>query len=160
MSQFLVGFATTFTLGPLFLYGLGLALPKGPAAFISFLAAYSTTANLGSLGAFSLVSSYETLREKAHSHQLVEYVVSSHPPVVTRLTEASHLYSAVTADPTLRATAGAALLDDEITRESSVLAYIDVFQAIALLAALTAAFLLALILWRRYRASRAAALSA
>ena len=153
-SQFLVGFATTFTLGPLFLYGLRLALPKGSTAFISFLAVYGITANLGSLGAFSLVSTYETLREKAYSHYLVEYVIPSRPLVAARLTQSIQLYSSVTTDPTRRASEAAALLDEQVRRESSVLAYIDVFQAIALLATLTSASLLALILWRRFRASQ------
>jgi MFS family permease len=154
-SQFLVGFAVTFTMGPLFLYGLRLALPKGEAAFISFLAVFSITANLGGLAASSLMTTYETLREKTYSHYLSEYVTPSDPSVVTGLAKSSHPFRAVTADTSLRVTAGATQLGERVTRESTVLAYIDVFQAIALVTVLTAASLVGLILWRRYSASAA-----
>jgi hypothetical protein len=154
LSQALVGFAATFVLGPLFLFGLLQALPKGEAAFISFLAAYSITANLGSLGAVAAVGTYETFREKSHSHDLVEYVVPSNPQVATRLQESNGVYAAMTIDPTLQQAEGAALLTQKVTSESTVLAYIDVFQVIAGLAAITVLSLLGQTLWRRYRVSR------
>jgi MFS family permease len=157
LSQPLVGFAASFVLGPLFLFGLLQALPKGEAAFISFLAAYSITANLGSLGAVSAVGTYETFREKSHSHDLVEYVVPSDPQVATRMQDSNQVYAPLTIDPTLQQAEGSALLTQTVTSESTVLAYIDVFQVIAGLAAVTAASLLGLTLWRRYRAWRTAA---
>jgi hypothetical protein len=156
VTQFLVGFATTFTMGPLFLYGLRLALPKGESAFITLLAVYSTIANLGTLGALSLVGSYETLREKVHSHYLVEDVRPSNPLVARFLLASDNVYSPTTPDPTLRGAEGAVQVGGQVSRESTILAYNDVFQAIAALAALTSAAMAALILSRVYRTRRGA----
>jgi hypothetical protein len=154
LSQALVGFGGTFVLGPLFLFGLRQALPKGEAAFISFLAVYSITANLGSLGAISAVGTYEIFREKSHSHDLVEHVVPSDPQVATRLWDSNQVYAPMTIDPTLQQAEGTALLTQRVTSESTVLAYIDLFQVIAGLAAVTAVSLFGQTLWHRHRASR------
>ena len=154
LTQSLVGFATTFTMGPLFLYGLRLALPQGPAAFISFLAVFSIIANLGSLGANSVIGSYETIREKAYSHSLVEHVVPTDPVVASRLQDSSRVYAPLTIDPSLGPAEGNALLGEDVSRESTVLAFNDVFYLICLVTALTGAWLLALIVWRHYHLVR------
>jgi MFS family permease len=150
MSQSLLGFAATFTMGPLFLYGLRLSLPQGAAAFISFLAVFSMTANLGALGANSLIGSYQTIREKAYSHTLIEHVVPTNPLVANRLQESSQAYAPLSIDRSLGRAQGAASLGQDATRESSVLAYNDVFRLIGIIAASTAVYLLLLIAWRRY----------
>jgi MFS family permease len=149
-SQELVGFAITFGQGALFLFGLLQAVPKGEAGFISFLAVFSMTANIGALGAGSLVGTYETLREKAHSHSLVEHVVPTDPQVAMRMLDSNSVYGSLTSDAVLRQAAGGTVLSGNVTRESTILAYIDVFQMIAALTALTALYLIALIQWRRY----------
>lgn len=152
-SQALLSFSITFTMGPVFIYGVRLALPVGPSAFISFLAVYSITANLGSLGANSLVGSYEILREKAYSHNLVQHVVSIDPQVTSRQQSSGEVYAPLTIDPVLRQAEGSALLGQQTTHESTVLAYLDVFRLISLVAAITAACLAGLIAWRRYHIS-------
>ena len=149
MSQSLLGFAATFTMGPLFLYGLRLSLPQGAAAFISLLAVFSMIANLGALGANSLIGSYQTIREKAYSHTLIEHVVPTNPLVANRLQESSQAYAPLTIDRSLGRAQGAASLGQDATRESSVLAYNDVFRLIGIIAASTAVYLLLLIAWRR-----------
>jgi MFS family permease len=153
-TQALMGFATAFTMGPLFLYGLRIALPLGPSAFISFLAVFSITANLGSLGASSLVGTYEIFREKAYSHNLVEHVVPTDPQVIGRLQASDQVYGPLTIDPVLRRAEGNVLLGQDATHEATILAYLDVFHLICLVAGLTAACMLGLIVWRHYRVSQ------
>ena len=150
LSQALLGFSVTFTMGPIFLYGVRLALPIGPSAFISFLAVYSITANLGSLGANSFVGSYEILREKAYSQNLVQHVVATDPQVASRQQASGQVYAPITGDPVLRQAEGSALLGQQATHESTVLAYLDVFRLISVVAAITAVSLAGLIIWRRY----------
>jgi MFS family permease len=155
-TQALIGFATVFTMGPLFLYGLRLALPLGPSAFISFLAVFSITANLGSLGASSLVGTYEIFRQKAYSHNLVQHVVPTDPQVITRMQAAGEVYRPLTADPVLRQAEGNALVGQTASHEATILAYLDVFHLICLVATLTAAHMLGLIVLRHLRTSQAA----
>jgi len=78
--------------------------------------------------------------------------VANRPQVSRRLLASDNVYKPVTADPGLRGAEGAVQVGQQVTRESTILAYIDVFQCIAVLTALTAAWLLVLILWRRYHA--------
>jgi hypothetical protein len=60
----------------------------------------------------------------------------------------------VVGDPAFRAAEGGALLSQTATREANVLAYNDVFRLVAILAALTFAYLAFLLIRRAVRARR------
>jgi hypothetical protein len=87
-----------------------------------------------------LFGTIQTVREKFHSHNLVESVVLTNPAAAGRLAGSVQQVGGVIADPTLRTAEGAALLSQRVTREANVLAYNDVFLIIAVLALL-------LVLW-------------
>lgn len=150
-SQALLAFSTTFCLGPAFMFGVIRALRKGEIEFITFIAIFGIAINLGSLMGSSLLGTYQVVREKTHSHAIVQQVVLSDPQVATRIQQSGSAYGSVTIDPAARSAEGASLLSQQVTREANVLAYIDVFQLVAVLAAAAALYLAAVIILRAQR---------
>jgi MFS family permease len=151
-SQALVAFSTTFCLGPAFLFGLFKALRKGEVEFISFIALFGIAINLGSLIGSSLLGTFQVIREKTHSNVLVQHIVLTDPQVATRLQQSGLAYGSVTIDPALRGAEGASLLSQQVTREANVLAYNDMFQGVAILAAAAALYLAGVVILRGWRA--------
>jgi len=94
------------------------------------------------------------VREKANSAALVQAISPTDPLVQQRLQAGASGVARVVGDPTLRQAEGGALLSQATTREANVLAYNDTFRLIALLAALTFAYLLFLIVRRSIRERR------
>jgi len=140
LSQALIGFAGLLFIGPAMVIGLSRALLQGPQNFISWLVVFLASQNLGGLVGSALFGTVQTMREKFHSHNLVENVVLTNPAAAGRLAGSAQQVGGVIADPTLRTAEGAALLSQRVTREANVLAYNDVFVIIAVLALL-------LVLW-------------
>lgn len=134
LSQALVGFAALLFIGPAMAIGLSRTLLAGPQYFISWLVVFLATQNLGGLVGSALFGTFQTIREKFHSHTLVENVVLSDPISAGRLAGSGQQISAVVIDPTLRGAQGGTLLSQRVTREANVLAYNDVFLVIAVLA--------------------------
>jgi hypothetical protein len=116
--------------------GLSRTLLQGPQFFISWLVVFLATQNLGGLVGSALFGTLQTVREKFHSHSLVEQVMLNNPVDAARLAASAQQLSAVVADPTLRAAQGAALVSRQVTREANILAYNDVFIVICLCAIL------------------------
>jgi len=137
LTQALVGFAALLFIGPAMVIGLSRALLRGPQFFISWLVVFLATQNLGGLVGSALWGTVQTMREKFHSHSLVEHVGLGNPIDAARIAAGAQQVSGVVADPALRSAQGAALLSRQVTREANILAYNDVFMIIAL-----AAFLL------------------
>ena len=100
-----------------------------------------------------------TVREKAHSAQIVERLLLTDPQVAARVRQYAGAYGGTISDPALRQGEGLALLSQLATREATVLAYADVFRVIAALSLLVFAYLLALRLREDARARRAALLT-
>jgi len=136
VSQALVGFAALMFIGPAMAIGLSRTLLQGPQYFISWLVVFLASQNLGGLVGSALFGTLQTVREKFHSHALVEHIVLDNPIAAGRLAGSAQQVSGVIADPVLRNAEGAALLSQRVTREANVLAYNDVFMAIAVLACL------------------------
>jgi hypothetical protein len=122
-SQFLLAFSGTFFLGPVFVSGFGAVIAQ-PSNLISFSLMFSMTQNLGSLLGSALVGTFQVVREKFHSSQLVEHLTLQNPYVAARL-QAQGL-------PSLNAAA---------TREANILAYNDVFLMIFYVACATLAWM-------------------
>jgi MFS family permease len=122
-SQFLLAFSGTFFLGPVFVSGFGAVIAQ-PSNLISFSLMFSMTQNLGSLLGSALVGTFQVVREKFHSSQLVEHLTLLNPYVAARV-QAQGL-------PSLNAAA---------TREANILAYNDVFLMIFYVACATLAWM-------------------
>jgi MFS family permease len=126
LSQFLLAFSGTLFFGPTLMIGFGAVLAD-PRNVISFTVMFSITQNVGGLLGASLVSTLQAAREKYHSSYLVEHLSVTDPQVAARVSAQ-----------------GLARLGAAATREANVLAYDDVFMAIAALAVLTLAGMLLL----------------
>lgn len=148
VTQALIAFSATFFLGPALLFGMTRALKEGSGHIISFIALFGIINSLGGLGGAAALGTYQVVREKANSAALVQAIDPTDPIVQQRLQAGAAGVGRVVGDPALRTAEGGALLSQTATREANVLAYNDVFRLVALLAALTCAYL-AFLLVRR-----------
>ncbi|MBL8268038.1 MFS transporter [Steroidobacter sp.] len=137
VSQALIAFAAVYFMGPTLLIGILQALAKGPNHIVSFSALFSITQSLGGLAGSALLGSVQIMREKFHSHSIVQSLTLTDPQVAGRLQTLGGAYGGVVSDPTLRSAQGAATLSQQVTREANVLAFNDVFFIIFVLACLT-----------------------
>ncbi|MGK2912021.1 MAG: MFS transporter [Sphingobium sp.] len=136
-TQSLIAFAAVYFLGPTMMGGILRALAKGPSHMVSYSAVFSLSQNVGGLGGTALLGSFQIIREKFHSHELVQSIVMTDPQIVLRTQQLGSAYGRVLGDPGLLQAEGTSLLAQQITREANVLAYNDVFLLIAFLAGLT-----------------------
>jgi hypothetical protein len=136
LSQAIIAFAALYFMGSVIIVGIMRALSRGPSHIVSFSALFGMTQQLGGIGGASLLGTFQIVREKFHSSQLVESLVATDPQVASRLQQLGGAYGRVVSDPALRQAEGAVLLGQQVTREANILAYNDVFLAIAVLAAL------------------------
>ncbi|MBJ7313545.1 MFS transporter [Rugamonas sp. CCM 8940] len=146
LSQFLLAFGGTFFLGPTFVSGFG-AVIAAPRNLISFSLMFTISQNIGGLLGSALVGSFQVLREKYHSSQLVEHLTLLDPQVAARIQSGGAALGGALGDPAARNAQGVAALGAAASREANILAYNDVFMAIAVLALLTMAWLAARYLW-------------
>ena len=135
-SQALIGFGALLFVGPAMAIGISRTLLAGPQNFISWIVLFSATQNLGGLIGPALFGTFQTVREKFHSHHLVEQVLLTNPNVAARLSGSAQQVTSVVTDPTLRSAEGVVLLGRQVTREANILAYNDVFLVIGILACL------------------------
>ncbi|MFD1789844.1 MFS transporter [Sphingomonas floccifaciens] len=154
VTQALIAFSATFFLGPALLFGMTRALKEGSGHIISFIALFGIINSLGGLGGSALLGTYQVVREKANSAALVQAIDPTDPIVQQRLQAGAAGVGRVIGDPALRTAEGGALLSQAATREANVLAYDDVFRLVALLAALTCAYLAFLLIRRAVRTRR------
>jgi hypothetical protein len=108
---------------------------------VSYSAVFGISQTLGGLGGAALLSSFQIVREKFHSHELVQSLTMTDPQVALRVQQLSGAYGRVVGDPALRQAQGSALLSQQVTREANILAFNDVFLLIGALAALTLVWL-------------------
>ncbi|RPE79767.1 MFS transporter [Vulcaniibacterium tengchongense] len=141
LSQFLIGFGSTFFLGPAMVSGIGQVIAQ-PRNLISFVVLFGMAQNVGGLVGAAALGTFQTVREKFHSSQLVEHLTLLDPQVAARVQAGASAYAPTVADPALRNAQGVRALGAVATREANVLAYNDVFLAIAALSLLTMAWML------------------
>ncbi|MET0269200.1 MAG: MFS transporter [Sphingomonas sp.] len=153
VTQALIAFSATYFLGPALLFGMTRALKAGSGHLISFLALFGIINSLGGLAGSAILGTYQVVREKANSAALAQAIDPTDPIVQARLRAGAAGVGQVVGDSGLRAAEGGALLSRVVTREANVLAYNDMFRLVALLGALTCAYL-AFLLIRRAIATR------
>lgn len=136
LSQALVGFGALLFIGPAMLIGISRTLLSGPQNFISWIVLFGATQNLGGLIGSAMFGTFQTVRQKFHSHELVQEVVLTNPLVAGRLAGSTAQVGGVIGDPALRSAEGAVLLGQQATREANILAYNDLFMLIGVLAIL------------------------
>ncbi|RYX97852.1 MAG: MFS transporter [Comamonadaceae bacterium] len=141
VSQFLLAFGSAFFLGPAIISGLG-GVIADPRNLVSFSVLFGISQNLGGLIGSALLGTLQVVREKFHSSQIVEHLTLLDPQVAARVQAGAAAYGKVIGDPTLRSAQGVSSLGAVATREANVLAYNDIFMLIALIAVLTAVWLL------------------
>jgi len=155
VSQGLLAFGGVMFLGPLLLTLMGSVITN-PGNLITFSVLFGLTQNLGGLLGSSVLGTWQVSREKFHSSQLADSLSSLDPLVTARIQQYGAAYGRVLTDPAARTRQGIALLTQTQTREANILAYNDVFLAIAVLATLLAAWIFARALWIDYVAPKAA----
>ncbi len=136
LSQALIGFGALLFIGPAMAIGISRSMLAGPQNFISWIVLFSATQNLGGLTGSALFGTLQTVREKFHSHSLVEQVQLTNPIAAGRLAGSAQQVNDVVTDPVLRSAQGAVLVGRQVTREANILAYNDVFLVIGVLACL------------------------
>ncbi|MBI3345738.1 MAG: MFS transporter [Burkholderiales bacterium] len=122
------------------LQGFGPVMADGGRRLVSFLAAFSAAQFMGSLLGSAWVSTWVARRQTFHYAALVEHLEIGDPQVALRLSQLTGSVARFVTDPTARAQQGLALLHQQLSRESFVLAYDDLFLNTAVLAA-------AMLLW-------------
>jgi MFS family permease len=136
ISQSLLAFAAVFFMGPTLLIGILNAMARGPNHIVTFSAVFSISQSLGGLAGSAFLGSFQIVREKFHSHAIVQSLTLTDPQVAARLKTLGGAYGGVVTDPSLRSAQGAALLSQQVTREANVLAFNDVFLTVCVLACL------------------------
>lgn len=134
LTQGAMAFAAALFLGPTLLTGLVHAIAKGPAHLVTFSAIFSISQTLGGLLGTAFLGTYQILRQRAHFQELVHSIVLTDPQVVLRLQQLGGAYAKVVTDPVQRQAMGVRLLGQQLTRESNVAAFNDVFFLIGVLA--------------------------
>jgi Major Facilitator Superfamily len=135
-SQALVGFGALLFIGPAMVIGISRMLLSGPQNFVSWVVLFSATQNIGGQVGSALFGTFQVIREKFHSHDLVEQVVLTDPHVAGRFAGSSRQLGGVIADQMLQSAQGAALVARQVASEAQILAFNDVFLLIGVLASL------------------------
>ena len=133
ISQALVGFASLLFMAQAMVIGISRTLLAGPKNFISFIVLFSLSQSLGGLVGTALLGTFQVLREKYHSHELVQDILLTNPLVAGRISSGSGALHGVVGDPALRNAEGVALLAQQVSREANILAFNDVFMLVGVL---------------------------
>lgn len=135
------------------LLGFGPVMAEGGKNLVSFLAAFTLAQYLGSLLGSAWVSTTVAQRQTVQYSALAQHLPFGDPQVATRLAQLAGSVARVVAEPAERTRQGAALLVQQVTRESLVLAYNDLFLRIATIG--TVMFIvLGVITWRARQRER------
>ncbi|KPN91171.1 MFS transporter [Pseudomonas nunensis] len=145
-SQFLLAFGGTFFLGPTMVLGTRRVLTN-PRNLVSFSVLFGICQNLGGLIGAALLGTFQIVREKFHSSNIVEHLTLMDPRVAARVQSGGNAVGSLIADPSLRNIQGIRSLATAATREANVLAYNDVFMLIAVIAVLTMIWISIRALW-------------
>jgi hypothetical protein len=158
LSQALIGFGTTLFIGPALVYGFLRMLSHGGSHFVTFVVLFSSTQNIGGLAGSSLLGAYQTMAARLHATALAEHLAGADPQVAARIQAGATALSGAVTDPFARGAQGAGLLGQALAREANILAFNDTFRFVAMLALITAAYLVYVIASNtvsRRRAARA-----
>lgn len=156
-SQSLLAFASALFIGPALMIGVVQVLQKGAQNLVSFIVVFSVGQNLGGLAGSAIVGTAEMLRFREHFANLAQSINPGDPNVVLRLQQLGGAYARTLGDPQLREVEALRLLQQQLARQAHVLAYNDIFQWIALAAAVGALWVAATHAQDLFRQRKAAA---
>jgi MFS family permease len=159
VSQFLLAFGSTFFLGPTMVIGTRNVITN-PRNLVSFSVMFGIAQNLGGLLGSAVLGTWQVVREKFHSSQIVDQLMATDPLVVARVQSGAAAYAHAIGDTQARTTQGIRALATAATREANVMAYNDVFMLIAIIAILTLIWMSVRVLWLSTSARAAQAASA
>lgn len=140
-SQALIGFAALFWMGAATMVGILRALSRGPSHIVSFSAVFGMAQTIGGLAGTVLLGTYQIMRERLHSQEIVETLSATDPLVLQRIQQLGGAYARTLGDPLLRQAEGGALFAQQVSREANILAYNDVFFLIGVVASLVTLWL-------------------
>ncbi len=127
LSQGLIVASLALFMPPTMMAGMIHVVPRGLKYILSFFVVFLVTQSLGSLLGSAFFGTFITIREKFHSHQLVEQILLTDPLVAARVGQLGNAYGRVLNDPGLLRAEGLATLAQQVTREASILAYNDAY---------------------------------
>ena len=146
LSQFLLGFSSTFFMAPAMLIGIGSVVTQ-PKNLVSFVVLFGMSQNLGGLIGSAILGTFQVWREKYHSSLLGDQLSLLDPNVTERLSQYGTLFNSQLADPVLQSAQSTSQLQVVATLQANVLAYNDTYL-------LTAALALITLMWALWRLSR------
>ncbi|WP_312836925.1 MFS transporter [Pantoea sp.] len=146
LSQFLLGFSSTFFLAPAMLIGIGNVVTQ-PKNLVSFVVLFGMSQNLGGLIGSAILGTFQVFREKYHSSLLGDQLSLLDPNVTERISQYGALFNSLVGDPALRSAQSTGQLQTVATLQANVLAYNDTYL-------LTAGLALATLMWVLWRLSR------
>ena len=136
VSQTLLATASAMFLASALLQGFSNVIAGGMKNFITFIAAFSGGQALAGLIGQAWLSTLLVDRQRLHYSQLVEHIQLSDPQVAQRLAQLGGAYASNIDDSAARATQGLTLLSQQVTQQSYVMAYNDLFHTVALVSTL------------------------
>jgi len=146
LSQFLLGFSSTFFMAPAMLIGIGSVVTQ-PKNLVSFVVLFGMSQNLGGLIGSAILGTFQVWREKYHSSLLGDRLSLLDPNVTERLSQYGALFNSQLGDPVLQSAQSTSQLQTVATLQANVLAYNDTYL-------LTAALALITLMWALWRLSR------
>ncbi len=137
LSQAIIGFAALLFMAQTIVIGIARTLLAGTRHFISFIVLFSLSQSMGGLIGSALLGTFQVVREKYHSAELVQSILITDPQVAARMRAGAGSVAGVIGDPVLRSAESGVLLARAVAREANILAYNDVFLLIGVLSVAT-----------------------
>lgn len=136
LSQTLLAAASSMFLASAMLQGFLHVIAGGMKNLVSFIAVFSGGQALAGLVGQAWLSTLLAERQRLHYAQLVEHLTLTDPQVVQRLTQLGGAYASTLNDSAARANQALTLLGQQVTQQSYVMAYNDLFHTVALVSTL------------------------
>jgi MFS family permease len=144
LTQAMIGFASVLFLGTAMVIGIARTLLAGTQNLVSFVVVFSVSQSIGGLTGSAVLGTFQTLREKFHSHELVQRIVLTDPLVAARIRGGGGTFGGVVTDTDQRSAQGLVLLGRQVAREANILAFNDVFFLVGVLASAALIWMLAI----------------
>ena len=144
LTQAIIGFASVLFLGTAMVIGIARTLLAGTQNLVSFVVLFSVSQSIGGLAGSAVLGTFQVMREKFHSHELVQRIVLTDPLVAARVRGGGGALGGVVTDPHQRGLQGLALLSRQVAREANILAFNDVFFLVGVLASAALIWMLAI----------------
>ncbi|KAF1369171.1 MFS transporter [Yokenella regensburgei] len=146
LSQFLIGFGSTYFLAPAMIVGIG-GVVADPRNLVSFSVLFGMSQNIGGLLGSAILGTFQTWREKFHSSIIADQLTTLNPLVNERLQLYSQMYQNLIGDSSLLGTQAVTQLQAASALEANILAWNDTY----LLTAAVSGVALLWLLWRLLR---------